>query len=216
MSRKPLAFINLAMLFLFLTSCNLGEGEIQPPNPPTTTPRPPDLSLACPVPNSLIRIPATGCDFVGVRLNNVTLTCGGDGKLPIRLSTPPGAETRYMVTLVDGSLLTTSATPFNSFCWDGITVQIGITLGLEYTGDVRTESTGPGAGKACISRSKVVITQFLTSDPLLSLPGIQQLLKNSLSADLLQKFDTQIMDSIYRTPGDPPLPVRCVQYKALP
>ena len=172
----------LAVGVLALTSC---EGTISTPLPPTTvTPS----SLTCPVLPQTIMAPLAANQCAGVRLTNVNLVCAG-GQLPLSLNTTPGGATRIDATLADGSVLTATATPVDGRCFDGFPIQIGITTGLRYAAEQGVETTGPLAGSGCIVRSRADFSQFLTADPLLLHPGIEDELKNQVH----RLLDTQLV-----------------------
>ncbi len=172
----------LAVGVVPLTGC---EGTISSPMPPTTvTPS----SFTCPVLPQTIMAPLVANQCAGVRLTNVNLVCAG-GRLPLSLSTTPGGATRIDATLADGSVLTATATPVDGRCFDGIPIQIGITTGLRYAAEQGVETTGPLAGSGCIVRSRADFSQFLTSDPLLIHPGVEDIIKDQT----YRLLDTQLV-----------------------
>ncbi len=191
----------LTGITLLVSGC---AGYITTPIPASTNP--PGF-IACPVLGPTI--PQSGCP--GLRLNNVLLTCAGNGGLSYTLSTTQGGGTRITATLTDGSVFTASATPVDGRCFDGLTVQVGITLGVIYTADVGVENTGPTAGTACIVRSRANFTQFITADPLLLNPGVEQLVKDKLH----EQFDTRIISLLFRASGAPASPARCARWRPL-
>jgi hypothetical protein len=188
---RPLAtFSRLPALVagvVLLTSC---VGTISTPLPPSsTTP----TSFTCPMLPQTIVAPFASNNCAGVRLNNAKLVCAG-GALPLSLATTPGGATRIDATLADGSVLTATATPVDGRCFDGIPIQIGITTGLRYTAEQGQEITGPSAGSACIVRSRADFSQYVTSDPLLVHPGVEDILKNQIHRQLDTQFVSRRCD----------------------
>lgn len=177
-SRQPTL---IASVVLLASAC---VGNITTPLPPSPTA---PTSFSCPVLPStmMVNLPANTC--AGVRLSNLNLACAG-GVLPLSLSTTPGGATRIDATLADGSVLTGTATPVDIRCFDGISVQIGITTGLRYTGEQGQETTGPSTGSACIVRSRANFSQFVTTDPVLIHPGVEDAVKDQIH----QLLDTQL------------------------
>jgi hypothetical protein len=197
---SPRSKITLALgITLLVAGCT---GNISTPIPPG----PNAASVGCPLLPATI--PRTACP--GVRFTSVLLTCGGTGMLPASLSTAPGGATRIAATLADGSVLTGSGTPVNPACFDGVTVQIGVTLGVIYTADQGMETTGPSAGTACIVRSRADFTQFVTTDPLLAHPGVEQAVKERIHAEI----DTRVIAGIFRAVGAT-TPARCARWRLL-
>ncbi len=170
-------------------------GNISTPSPPT----PGGAAMPCPVLPATLNVPITPGMCAGVRLANVALACGGAGNVPFSLSTTPGGATLIDATLANGSVVTTTATPVDGRCFDGISVNIGITVGLRYTAEQGQETSGPTSGAACIVRSRADFTQYVTNDPLLIHPGVEDLLKGEIHKIL----DTQIV------------PARCVRWRPL-
>ena len=109
-----------------------------------------------------------------------------------------GGATLIDATLANGSVVTTTATPVDGRCFDGISVNIGITVGLRYTAEQGQETSGPTSGAACIVRSRADSPQYVTNDPLIH-PGVEDLLKGEIHKIL----DTQIV------------PARCVRWRPL-
>lgn len=170
-------------------------GYISTPSPPN----PGGTAMACPVLPTMINATISSATCAGVRLTNVALACGGAGTVPFSLSTTQGGATLIDATLANGSVLTATATPVDGRCFDGIPVNIGITVGLRYTAEQGQETTGPTAGAGCIVRSRADFTQYVTNDPLLVHPGVEDLLKGEIHKIL----DTQIV------------PARCVRWRPL-
>ncbi len=177
-----------------------------PPPGPTTTPSS-TLALDCPTLGPTI--PRQGCP--GVRLENVTFTCSSTGKIPYSITTAAGGAQRYTATLADGSLITAKATPVDGRCFDGIPVNIGVTLGVVYTADQGLENTGPSSGSTCITQSKANFTQFATNDPLLNLPPVQQAVKELIHNQL----DTKLIEALFR-PTSATNPARCGRWRQMP
>ena len=177
-SRRP---VLLTSVVLLASACVGNITTPLPPNPNAPT------SSSCPTfpPTLMVNLPTNTC--AGVRLNNLTLACAG-GVLPLSLSTTAGSATRIDATLADGSVLTGTATPVDIRCFDGFPVQIGITTGLRYVGEQGQETTGPSTGSACIVRSRVNFTQFVTTDPVLIHPGVEDAVKDQIH----QLLDTQL------------------------
>jgi hypothetical protein len=171
----------IASVVLLASAC---VGNITTPLPPSPTA---STSFSCPVLPStmMVNLPTNTC--AGVRLSNLNLACSG-GVLPLSLSTIAGGATRIDARLADGSLVTATATPVDIRCFDGISVQIGITIGLRYTGDLGQETTGPSTGSACIVRSRATFSQFVTADPVLIHPGVEDAIKDQIH----QLLDTQL------------------------
>ena len=186
---------------LLLSGC---DGTITTPVTPTTTPS--SLALDCPALGPTI--PRAGCP--GVRLENVTFTCAGTGKIPYSVTTTPGGAQRFVATLADNSVITATGIPIDGRCFDGIPVKIGITTGLVYTGDQGVENTGPSSGSPCIVQSRANFTQFVTTDPLLIHPGIQQAVKDLVHAQI----DTKVIEGIFR-PTTAAAPARCARWRPL-
>lgn len=183
---------SLAVVTVLLSGCT---GYISTPLP--ASPNPP-VAFPCPVlPTTIVAtIAPTTC--AGVRLTGVSLTCAG-GTLPVSLSTTPGGATRIDATLADGSVVRATAIPVDGRCFDGIPIQIGITVGVRYTAEQGVETTGPTTGAGCIVRSRADFSQYQTSDPLLVHPGVEQLLKDFVHQDLDTRF----------------VPGRCVRWRPL-
>ena len=189
-----------AAAILALTGCT---GQIISPTP---SPGPLPLAGRCPVlPTS---IPRAACP--GARFDNVVLTCGGNGQISYSLATVSGGAQRITVIVPDGSVLQASGTPINPLCFDGLTVQIGITFGVTYTGDQGVETGGATPGAPCIVRSRAVFTQFATADPLLSVPEAQQLVKDKIH----EAIDTAAIETVFR-PVSAPSPARCARWVQL-
>jgi hypothetical protein len=165
------------------------------PGPPADA-----ASFACPVPPTTI--PSAGCN--SVTLNEVKLTCGGTGRVPFTVTQTRGGADRFEIFLADGTLFTTKATPVNGLCWDGLPIQIGITLGLVYTGEVGLEI---GTGASCVIQSRVTYTQFSTADPLIALvPGVEGIVKDRLH----ELLDKELIGSLGGNLG------RCARWRLLP
>jgi hypothetical protein len=172
----------LAAAGVLLTGC---VGTISTPLPPSTTTL---TAFTCPTLEPTIMLPFASNSCAGVRLNNAQLVCTG-GTLPLSLTTTPGGATRVDATLADGSVLTATATPVDGRCFDGIPIQVGITTGLRYVGEAGVETTGPLSGSGCIVRSRADFSQYVTSDPLLVHPGIEDMIKDQVH----RKLDTQLV-----------------------
>lgn len=189
-------------VLLALAGCT---GQIVSPTPPPA-PGPLPLAGACPVlPAS---IPRAACP--GVRFDNVSLTCGGNGRISYGVATVSGGAQRISVIVPDGSVLRASGTPVNPVCFDGLTVQIGITFGVSYTGDQGVETSGATPGVPCIVRSKADFTQFATADPLLQLPDAQKLVKDKVH----EAIDTAAIEAVFR-PTSAAAPARCARWQPL-
>ena len=182
-----------------------------PPPPPPATPATPSptSSLALDCPPLGPTIPRQGCP--GVRLENITFTCAGTGRIPYSITTAPGGAQRYTATLADGSVITTKATPVDGRCFDGIPVNIGVTLGVVYTGDQGVETAGGSTGSPCITQSKADFTQFVTNDPLLNHPGVQQAVKDLIHGQL----DNKLIEGLFR-PVSATNPARCARWRPMP
>ena len=170
-THAPIASV-ATLAAMFCAGCT---GNIITPVPPGPNP----AAMACPALDTTMNIPIAAGGCAGVRLTNVNLTCAG-GALSTSLSTTPGGATRIDGTLADGSVFTATATPVDGRCFDGIPVNIGITIGLRYVGEQGQEITGPTTGSACIVRSRATYTQYVTTDPVLVHPGVEEFLKGKL------------------------------------
>lgn len=199
------AWMSTSTRTLLVTLLTSGcTGYISTPVPPSANS---PAMIDCPLLGP--KIPRSACP--GVRLNNVALTCGGTGKVPVTITTTPGGATRFAGTLADGSVATGAATPIDGRCFDGFTVQIGITFGVLYTADQGLETTGPTAGSACIVRSRADFTQYVTLDPILVHPGVEDWIKDKVH----QALDTRLIAAFFQTSGAPALPGRCVRWRPL-
>jgi len=179
-----------------------------PPPGPAVTPTPSStLALNCPTLGPTI--PRQGCP--GVRLENVTFTCAASGNIPYSITTAAGGAQRYTATLADGSVITATGIPIDGRCFDGIPVKVGVTLGLVYTADQGVENAGPSTGLPCVTQSKANFTQFITNDPLLNLPGVQQAVKDLIHGQL----DTKLIEALFR-PTSAASPARCARWRQMP
>ena len=170
---------------------------------------PTGVGVACPAISPLAR---TGCP--GLSIASPNLTCGGDGKMTVALSTITGGGTRFVVQLPNGSVFTGTSTRINAVCEPGIPSQISAKLGVVYTGDQETETAANGTTSPCIVRSKAEFTQFETQDPLLSyfVLSFQDRVHQAIDdAVINQVFVTQL----FVTPGPSSLPGRCARWSAL-
>lgn len=183
---------------LGLAACT---GVIQPPavTPPTAT------SVSCP---TIPPIARTGCP--GLAIPDPALTCGGDGTMAVDLSPVGSGGTRFIVRLRDESLFTGTVTPFNGFCVAGVSVRVGVTLGVLYTGDQGTEPAAGGGTIPCIVTSRAQFTQYLTSDPVLAIA------EDPIKGALHETLDRVIINSVFGTAGSPPLPGRCARWRPMP
>ena len=190
---------------LFANSCPPG-GSGGGANP-TPTPTPSAAAIPCPAIGP--SIPRNACP--GARFENVMLTCAGTGKIPFSLTTDPrGGATIVDATLANGSTITGTGIPINPVCFDGIPVNIGVTLGLNYKAEIGDE-TQPAATPPvqCIVRSKADFTQFATNDPLLNLPGVQDLVKGLVHEEL----DKKVIGLV--RPASVTAPARCARWRQL-
>jgi hypothetical protein len=180
-------------------------GTISSPSvaPPT------GVSVACPMIPPLVR---TGCP--GISIASPNLTCGGDGKMSVALSTISGGGTRFVVQLSTGSVLTGPVTRYNMACEPAIPSRKDAKLGVVYTGDQETETAANGTTSPCIVRSKVEFTQYETQEPELSrsVMSIKDLVRQAIDdAVINQVFVTQL----FVTQGSSSLPGRCARWRAL-
>jgi hypothetical protein len=189
---------------LFANGCPNGGGGTTPSTP---TPTPSATALDCPVIGP--SIPRNGCP--GVRFDNVMLTCAGTGKVPFSLSADPrGGATIVDATLADGSTITGRGTPINPVCFDGIPVNIGVTFGINYRAEIGEETAAPGTTPvSCIVRSRATFTQFATNDPLLNLPGVQDIVKGLVH----QELDKKVIGLV--RPASVTSPARCARWRQL-
>lgn len=139
-----------------------------------------------------------------MRFTDVKLTCGGDGKMSVGLSSTPGGADRITVGLADGSIFDAVHIPIDSFCNDFIpTTGIHITFGLQYTGDRGEEQNA--AKSPCITQSKVQYTQFETGNLLVSA------FEGEIKKAIHQRLDDTVIDVIYtKSPG------RCARWREMP
>ena len=147
------------------------------------------------------------------RLKNFTLNCGGNGKVHWGIggggaSGPPVIGLK----LDDQSKLSAVVVVVN--CQDG--PREGITFGVTYTGLVAT----PPTASPCISKSKVVFSQFQFTgqlgvvDTLLDPRGVAQIL---VKDKLHQTFDDQAIMHFTSSFGiTPPAVSRCNLWRELP
>jgi hypothetical protein len=123
--------------------------------PPPVTPAPPTITNAdVPCPANIADQATNICP----RLKNITLSCGGNGKVHFSLTGGSGSPFVIGIKFDEGSVFSAVLVIVN--CQDG--PHEGVTFGVTYTGQVSMPTTGP----PCISQSKAVYSQFLFGDPL--------------------------------------------------
>lgn len=140
-----------------------------------------------------------------VRLHNPTLFCARGEPLPYDATTQPGGGLRIHLVIPDATIFETSATPMDARCFDGIAVTIHITFGVDYTALQGTEPVGTTTSP-CIVRSKAVFTSFSTTDPLVDIGFVTNIVKDLLHGAL----DDAVMTSVFGKGG------RCARWTPLP
>jgi hypothetical protein len=173
---------------------------------PTSVAPPTGVGVACPTIAPLAR---AGCP--GLSIASPNLTCGGDGKMTVALSTITGGGTRFVVQLPNGSAFTGTSTHYNAVCEPGIPRQTSAKLGVVYTGDQETETAANGTTRPCIVRSKAEFTQFETQDPVLSYFVL------SFRDRVHEAIDDAVINQVFVTqlfvaPGSSSLPGRCARW----
>jgi hypothetical protein len=173
-------------------------GNIQPPTPPPTPPLTGvNTDRACP---TMIPDQAT---TICPRLKNITLSCGGNGKLHTSVGGGSGSPIVLGAKLDDGSVLSAVLVVVN--CQDG--PREGVTLGVTYTGEVSMPPNAP----PCIRQSKAVYSQFQFGDPLYAV--FEGLAKDKLH----QTLDDQAITNFASTLGIPgPAMSRCSVWRQMP
>jgi hypothetical protein len=137
------------------------------------------------------------------RLKNISLSCGGNGMLHTSVGGGSGSPIIVGAKLDDGSILSAVLVVVN--CQDG--PREGVTLGVTYTGQVSTPSSGP----PCISQSKAVFSQFQFGDPLYA--GFENLAKDQMH----QTLDDAAIGSFASTLGlGAPARSRCGSWREMP
>ena len=108
-------------------------GYIQSPTPVTPPVPSTNIDSACP---TMIPDQATN---ICPRLKNITLSCGGNGKLHASVVGGSGSPIVLGAKLDDGSVLSAVLVVFN--CQDG--PREAVTFGVNYTGQVSIPTTAP-------------------------------------------------------------------------
>src|SRR5262245_33885885 len=200
MRRTAIAAVAISLTALAGCSGTISSPSVAPPT---------GVGVACPILPPLVR---TGCPGISIATPN--LTCGGDGKMSVALSTMTGGGTRFVVQLPTGSELTGPVTRYNMACEPAIPSRKDAKLGVVYTGDQETETAANGTTSPCIVRSKIEFTQYETQEPELSrtVMSIKDLVRQAIDdAVINQVFVTQL----FVTPGSSSLPGRCARWRAL-
>jgi hypothetical protein len=190
----------LVLLLLGSVVTGACTGFIQ--SPPTVPPN--ARSAPCP---TILPIARTGCP--GIAIPNPQLVCGGDGTMSIATNPVGTGGTRFVVRLQDESNLSGTVTPSNGFCAPGISVGVGITFGVVYTGDQGTEPAAGGGTIPCITRSRTQFTQYMTSDPVLAIA------EDTIKGEIHGALDRAVINSIFVAAGAPPLPGRCARWQPM-
>jgi hypothetical protein len=164
-------------------------------------------ATSCPKPDPNPPFP-TPCANT-VRLENVMLTCGGDGTIKYTVGRAKGGANLYTVFIPDGTNYTAKATPQNAACTPGIPINIGIFLGATYFGEQGEEPATPGMPVTpCVVRSRVAYSQFHTNDPLVTVFALEPQVKDVIHNEL----DKAIIQVIF----GPTFSGRCARWQPLP
>jgi hypothetical protein len=174
-------------------------GYIQSPTPPSPPAPTINTDSACP---TMIPDQATN---ICPRLKNITLSCGGNGMLHTSVGGGSGSPILFGAKLDDGSVFSAVLVTQLALCQDG--PREGATLGVTYTGQLSTPSTGP----PCISQSKAVYSQFVFGDSHFAI--FEALAKDKL----FQALDDQVITSFAKA-GNIPVPAmsRCSLWHVMP
>ncbi len=194
---------DLAMRWAWAASCAVlvgCSGFIYPPGGQQTP-------LTNPATGKCPAVSGTQGSCGGVHFLKSSLTCGGDGKMHVALSTITGGGTRFNVDLQNGSVFSGELITPDPACIITSGQRVVMEFGLEYTGDQGLEV---GTMAPCIIQSKAGFSSFRVAPA-----GFGAFESNALDA-LLAQIDDAVINEVFLAPGSAHVAGRCARWREMP
>jgi hypothetical protein len=128
----------------------------------------------------------------------------------IAVSTAPGGATRFTAQLQNNTQFWGKVITPDPACLITDGAQMGIVLGVTYTGDQGLETAADRTTTPCIVQSKCVYSEFRFDEPELGL--FEGIVKDNIH----QAIDGAVINTLFGGPGKPVLPGRCARWRTMP